>query len=44
MENKYAELPWAERRSRLVDALLSTGELDVIGFQVCFPPSSGILG
>ena len=31
---KYEALPWAERRSRLVDALLSMGELDVVGFQV----------
>jgi hypothetical protein len=29
----YAEQPWAVRRSRLVDALLSTGELDIVGFQ-----------
>lgn len=29
----YAENPWAERRSRLVDALLATGPLDIVGFQ-----------
>jgi len=29
----YAENPWCERRSRLVDALLSTGEPDILGFQ-----------
>ena len=34
LESKYDELPWAERRSRLVDALLSAGELDILGFQV----------
>lgn len=33
-DNKYGELPWAERRSRLVDALLSTGDLHIVGFQV----------
>ncbi|BEJ16007.1 hypothetical protein CspHIS471_0506120 [Cutaneotrichosporon sp. HIS471] len=32
-KNPYREQPWAVRRSRLVDALLSTGELDIIGFQ-----------
>jgi hypothetical protein len=32
--NPYAEQAWAVRRSRLVDALLSTGHLDIIGFQV----------
>ncbi|ORY22513.1 Endonuclease/exonuclease/phosphatase [Naematelia encephala] len=31
--NKYMERPWSERRSRLVDALLSVGDLDIIGFQ-----------
>jgi len=29
----YAENPWAERRSRIVDALLATGQLDIVGFQ-----------
>ncbi|WVQ93459.1 hypothetical protein IAU59_000533 [Kwoniella sp. CBS 9459] len=29
----YAERPWSERKTRLVDALLGTGELDIIGFQ-----------
>ncbi|KAL7419550.1 hypothetical protein Q5752_005461 [Cryptotrichosporon argae] len=29
----YAERPWAERRSRIVDALVSTGEVDIVGFQ-----------
>ncbi|WVF65820.1 hypothetical protein IAT40_000557 [Kwoniella sp. CBS 6097] len=29
----YAERPWSERKSRLVDALLGTGDLDIIGFQ-----------
>ncbi|RSH94716.1 hypothetical protein EHS25_004521 [Saitozyma podzolica] len=29
----YDQLPWAERRSRLVDALLGTGPLDIVGFQ-----------
>lgn len=33
-ESPYREQPWAVRRSRLVDALLSTGELDIVGFQV----------
>ncbi|TXT15031.1 uncharacterized protein COLE_01224 [Cutaneotrichosporon oleaginosum] len=32
-DRPYAEQPWAVRRSRLVDALLSTGELDIVGFQ-----------
>ncbi|KAL1411634.1 hypothetical protein Q8F55_002598 [Vanrija albida] len=32
-EDKYREQAWAVRRSRLVDALLSTGDLDLIGFQ-----------
>lgn len=32
-KNPYGEQPWAVRRSRLVDALLSTGELDIVGFQ-----------
>ncbi|WVW80174.1 hypothetical protein I302_102151 [Kwoniella bestiolae CBS 10118] len=31
--NKYAEKPWSERKSRLIDCLLSTGELDIVGFQ-----------
>lgn len=33
-EDKYREQGWAVRRSRLVDALLSLGSLDLIGFQV----------
>ncbi|TXT07216.1 hypothetical protein VHUM_03386 [Vanrija humicola] len=32
-EDKYREQGWAVRRSRLVDALLSLGALDLIGFQ-----------
>ncbi|WOO80679.1 uncharacterized protein LOC62_03G004202 [Vanrija pseudolonga] len=32
-EDKYREQAWAVRRSRLVDALLSLGSLDLIGFQ-----------
>ena len=34
VKHAYKELPWAERRSRLVDALLATGPLDIVGFQV----------
>lgn len=30
----YQELPWAERRSRLVDTIMGTGDIDIIGFQV----------
>ncbi|WRT65727.1 uncharacterized protein IL334_002675 [Kwoniella shivajii] len=29
----YREKPWSERKTRLVDCLLSTGDLDIIGFQ-----------
>ncbi|RXK35888.1 hypothetical protein M231_06852 [Tremella mesenterica] len=29
----YDQLPWAERRSRMVDALLSLGDLDIVAFQ-----------
>lgn len=32
----YTELPWAERRSRLVDTIMGTGDVDVIGFQVSY--------
>ncbi|WWC60333.1 uncharacterized protein I303_102904 [Kwoniella dejecticola CBS 10117] len=31
--NPYREKPWAERKTRLIDCLLSTGDLDIIGFQ-----------
>lgn len=34
LEGPWREQPWAVRRSRLVDALLSMGSLDLIGFQV----------
>lgn len=34
-QDTHREQPWAVRRSRMVDALLSTGELDILGFQVC---------
>lgn len=37
LENPYGERPWAERRSRLVDALMFWGP-DVIGFQVSLLP------
>lgn len=30
----YEQLPWAQRRSRMVDALLAIRDLDIIGFQV----------
>lgn len=33
-DRPYGEQPWAVRRSRLVDALLSSGSLDIVGFQV----------
>lgn len=33
----FAEKPWSERKSRLVDALLSTGPLDILGCQVSNP-------
>ncbi|WVR03797.1 hypothetical protein IAU60_000792 [Kwoniella sp. DSM 27419] len=29
----YEERPWSERKTRLVDALLGTGNLDIVGFQ-----------
>ncbi|WVQ78782.1 hypothetical protein IAT38_000873 [Cryptococcus sp. DSM 104549] len=29
----FAEKPWSERKSRLVDALLSTGDVDILGCQ-----------
>ncbi|ODO04522.1 hypothetical protein I350_05126 [Cryptococcus amylolentus CBS 6273] len=32
-ENNCDERPWTERKSRLVDALLSTGPLDILGAQ-----------
>ncbi|KAL0252313.1 hypothetical protein I308_101702 [Cryptococcus tetragattii IND107] len=32
-KNVFAEKPWSERKSRLVDALLSTGPLDILGCQ-----------
>jgi len=38
--NPYDQHPWAERRSRIIDALLSTGDLDIIGFQVRLIPTT----
>lgn len=38
-KNVFAEKPWSERKSRLVDALLSTGPLDILGCQVSSPTS-----
>ncbi|OXM76596.1 endonuclease/exonuclease/phosphatase [Cryptococcus neoformans Bt63] len=35
-KNVFAEKPWSERKSRLVDALLSTGPLDILGCQEVF--------
>ncbi|WWC87916.1 uncharacterized protein L201_002816 [Kwoniella dendrophila CBS 6074] len=32
-DNPYREKSWFERKTRLIDCLLSTGELDIIGFQ-----------
>ena len=37
--HEYSELPWAERRSRLVDTILATGDTDIIGFQASPPPA-----
>ncbi|WVQ74700.1 hypothetical protein IAR50_004304 [Cryptococcus sp. DSM 104548] len=35
-EEIWVEKPWAERKTRLVDALLSTGPLDILGAQEVF--------
>lgn len=42
-QDKHREQPWAVRRSRMVDALLSTGQLDILGFQVCLRVMLGLI-
>ncbi|WWC96947.1 hypothetical protein V866_003822 [Kwoniella sp. B9012] len=32
-DNQYREKPWSERKTRLIDCLLSTGQLDIVGYQ-----------
>ncbi|WWC68613.1 uncharacterized protein I206_102543 [Kwoniella pini CBS 10737] len=32
-DNPYREKPWSERKTRLIDCLLSIGDIDIIGFQ-----------